>query len=76
MDSLERQSFRNMVNWYSGELRYIHETGKRPGTLSGPTATKLVRKGALSHEKGGQRFYVLTEKAIRVLKELKEIGDE
>jgi len=74
--SLEQQSFRNLVEWYSGELSHIHTTGRKPGTLSSDTARRLIRKGALSHERRGRAYYVLTERAVKVLKELKEIGDK
>jgi len=31
--SLEERSFINVVRWYSDDLRYIHEKGRKPSTL-------------------------------------------
>jgi len=74
--NLEQQSFKNLVRWYGDDLLYIHEKGRKPDTISSAVAKRLVKKGALTNIKNGVRYYGLTERAIRVLKELKEIGDK
>jgi len=79
MLDLEKRSFNNMVRWYSRELRHIHETGRKPSTISYVVARRLVRKGALTTVKDGgrlPRYYVVTERAVKVLKELKKLGNE
>ena len=72
--NLEVRSFRNMVRWYGDELLYIHETSRKPSTINTRVAKRLVKKGFIERRKA--HGYVLTERAIRVLKELKELGSE
>ena len=72
--SLEERSFINVVRWYSDDLLYIHEKSRKPSTLNTRVAKRLVKKGLIERRNGWR--YVLTERAVKVLKELKEIGDK
>ena len=71
----EARSFENLCFFYQDSLEYVDRHGTTPEGVAKAWVKQLRDRGIITYDYKEQRHF-LTERAIRVLKELKEIGDK